>query len=84
MLREGYDCVDFQAPAAYCTRIYEITRGTGRFKHAVGTLTLTETATPVVANAAGFPTFFVATGRFTGTVSGVVAEEENRDQDQQE
>ncbi len=82
-LTEGHDCIDFVALEAHCTRIFQITGGTGRFKDASGILTLTETAAPVLADAAGNPAFFVATGEFTGTVSGL-AREEDRDQDQQQ
>jgi hypothetical protein len=81
-LTEGHDCIDFVAQEAHCTRIFEITGGTGRFKDASGKLTLTETATPVMADAAGFPALFVATGEFTGTVSGAVAEDEGQDHQQ--
>jgi hypothetical protein len=65
---------------AHCTRIFQITGGTGRFNNASsGTLTLTETVLPVLADAAGKPAFFAATGEFTGTVSGMAAEEEPQD-----
>src|SRR5438270_4561934 len=69
-LTEGHDCIDFAALEAHCTRRFQITGGTGRFKDAFGILTLTETAVPVSADAAGNPVFFVATGEFTGTISG--------------
>lgn len=82
-LTEGFDCIDFEAMEAHCTRIFEITGGTRRFKHASGgMLTLTEKAVPVLADAAGNPVFFIATGEFTGTVSGADAEEEHQDQQQ--
>jgi hypothetical protein len=82
-LAEGHDCIDFVALEAHCTRIFEITGGTGRFKNASGTLTLTETVLPAMSDAAGNPALFTATGKFTGTVCGMAREEE-RDQDQQE
>lgn len=82
-LTEGHDCIDFVAMEAHCTRIFEITGGTDRFTDAFGTLTLTEMVLPVVSDAAGNPALLAATGKFTGTVSGV-AKEEERDQDQQE
>ena len=51
---------------------------THRFKHASGgMLTLTEKAVPVLADAAGNPVFLIATGQFTGTVSGVSGEEDH-------
>jgi hypothetical protein len=46
-------------------------------KDASGVLTLTETVTPVLADAFDTPVFFAATGEFTGTVSGVAREEED-------
>ena len=79
-LTEGYDCIDFAAMEAHCTRIFQITGGTGRFKDASGILTLTETVRPVLADFTNNPVFFASTGEFTGTVSGVAAEEEHQDQ----
>jgi hypothetical protein len=72
-LTHGSDCIDFTAGHARCIRILQITGGTGRFNNvSPGTLlTLTETVAPVVADAVGNPVFFVATGKITGTVSGV-------------
>ena len=35
-LTEGYDCIDFVALEAHCTRTFQITGGTGRFKDASG------------------------------------------------
>jgi hypothetical protein len=75
-LTEGFDCIDFAAMEAHCTRTFQITGGTGRFKDASGDLTLSETVLPVLADASSNPVFFAATGEFTGTVSGVAAEEE--------
>lgn len=83
-LKEGYDCIDFVALVAHCTRIFEITGGTRRFKDASGELTLTEAVTPVIANAAGLPAFFAATGKFKGTVSGVGRDEEEQPEEQDE
>jgi len=82
-LTEGHDCIDFVALEAHCTRTFEITGGTRRFKDASsGILTLTETVVPVLFDAAGNPAFFAATGEFRGTVSGVAGEEENQDERQ--
>jgi hypothetical protein len=79
-LTEGHDCIDFVALEAHCTRTFQITGGTCRFKDASrGILTLTETVVPVLFDAAGNPAFFAATGEFTGTVSGVAADEERHD-----
>jgi hypothetical protein len=83
-LTEGHDCIDFVALEAHCTRTFEITGGTRRFKDASRSiLTLTETVVPVLFDAAGNPAFFAATGEFTGTVSGVAAEEEERPDERQ-
>jgi hypothetical protein len=81
-LTEGADCIDFLAQEAHCTRTFQITGGTGRFKDASGTLMLTETVVPVLADALNNPVFFAATGEFTGTVAGVAAEEEREDERQ--
>jgi hypothetical protein len=77
-LTQGEDCVDLTAQA-HCILTFQITGGTGRFKDASGTLTLTETVVPLLADALGNPVFFTTTGEFTGTVSGAA-----RDWDHQE
>jgi len=83
-LTEGHDCIDFVALEAHCTRTFEITGGTRRFTDASsGILTLTETVKPVLADALNNPVFFAATGKFTGTVSGLTREEEERPDDRQ-
>ncbi len=83
-LTEGFDCIDFAAFEAHCTRIFKITGGTGRFKDASGMLTLTETTVPVAdaLNNPNIPVLFVATGGFTGTIAGVAEEEERREEQQ--
>jgi hypothetical protein len=70
-MTQGSDCIDFAAGNAFCTRILQITGGTGRYKSASGMLTLTETVTPVLADSGGNPVFFAATGQVSGTLSGV-------------
>jgi hypothetical protein len=80
-LTEGFDCIDFAAMEAHCTRTFKITGGTGRFKDASGGLTFTETSVPVLADAFNNPVFFADTGgEITGTVSGVHMEEEHHDE----
>ena len=74
-LTQGSDCVDLVAQQGLCTMTFQIAGGTGRFKDASGILTLTETVLPVLADASNNPVFFAATGEFTGTISGVAAEE---------
>jgi hypothetical protein len=69
---QGADCIDLAAQQGHCTLTLQIIGGTGRFTNATGTLTLTETNVPVLADALGNPVFFASTGEFTGTVSGVV------------
>ena len=77
-LTGGSDCIDFAAGEALCTRVFQVTGGTGRFKNASGsTVTLTMTVVPVLADASNNPVFFAATGEFTGTVSGVAMEGES-------
>ena len=78
-LTQGADCIDFAAGQASCTMTFQITGGTGRFKGASGTLTLTETVLPVLADATNNPVFFASTGELTGMVSGVAAEEGGQD-----
>jgi len=58
---------------------FQITGGTGRFKNASGSITLTETVAPVLADVSNNPVFFAATGEFTGTISGVAMDEEPED-----
>jgi hypothetical protein len=81
-LTEGFDCIDFVALEAHCTRNFEITGGTRRFKGASGSLILTETVKPVLFDASKNPVFFAATGHITGEVSGVAVEEERQDERQ--
>ena len=75
-LTHGGDCIDLAADEGHCTLTLQITGGTGRFKNASGTLTLTETSVPVLADALNNPVFFAYTGEFTGTVSGVSEEQD--------
>jgi hypothetical protein len=70
-LTKGEDCIDLAAGQGNCTMTFQIAGGTGRFKDASGTLTLTETVLPVMADATNNPVYFASTGEFTGTVSGV-------------
>ena len=81
-LTQGGDCIDLAAQEGHCTLTFQITGGTSRFKDASGVLTLTETVLPVLADAFHNPVFFAATGKFTGTVSGV-AREADREEEQQ-
>ena len=78
-LTEGSDCIDIVTGEADCVLTFQITGGTGRFKNASGTLTMTETALPVLSDATGNPAFYAATGEFTGTISGVATEEQRDD-----
>jgi hypothetical protein len=70
-LTEGGDCIDLTTGEAHCSVTFQITGGTGRFQHASGVLTMTETVKTVAADGLGNPVLFAATGRFTGTISGV-------------
>ena len=79
-LTEGEDCLDLAALQAHCVLTFQITGGTGRFKDQYGTLTLTETVVPLVADALNNPVFFTTTGEFTGTVSGVGKEADHQEE----
>lgn len=82
-LTEGFDCIDFAAMEAHCTRIFQITGGTRRLRDVSGgILTLTERVVPVLLDALNNPVFFAAKGEFTGTISGAAAEEERQDEPQ--
>jgi hypothetical protein len=81
-LTQGADCVDLEAQQGHCTLTLEITGGTGRFKDASGTLTLTETNVPVLTDTLNNPVFFASTGEFTGTVSGVATEADRQEERQ--
>jgi hypothetical protein len=76
ILIQGADCIDLSKPPGQgnCVLTLKITGGTGRFKDASGTLTLTETNVPVLADALNNPVFFATTGEITGTISGVAGE----------
>jgi hypothetical protein len=81
-MTQGADCIDLAAQQGHCTLTLQITGGTGRFKDASGTLTLTETNVPVLADALNNPVFFASTGEFTGTVSGVAREADRQEERQ--
>jgi len=70
-LTEGSDCLQFTStgPEAQCTRTYQITGGTGRFKNASGTIALAETVLAVVFNSSSKPIVFANFGNMTGTLS---------------
>ena len=70
-LTQGGDCIDLTTGEAHCALTFQIAGGTGRFKHASGILTMTETVTTVASDALGNPVLFAATGRYTGAISGV-------------
>jgi len=83
-LIQGSDCIDFSVPPlgeAHCTMSLQITGGTHRFKNASGTLTFTETVVPTLLDASNTPVFFAATGKYTGTISGV-SDEQGQDEGQ--
>lgn len=79
-LTHGSDCIDLVANQALCIRVFQITGGTGRFQHASGTVTFTETLVPVLADPSGNPVFFTSTGEATGTVSGVTIGDEQQNE----
>lgn len=73
-LTEGGDCIDLITNTAHCTLTFQIIGGTGRFQHASGVLTMTETVSTVASDAFQNPVFFAATGEYAGTISGVDTE----------
>ena len=77
---EGAICVDLTAGVGDLTETYQIIGGTGRFKAASGTLTLTGLLTPVLFDASDNPKLLTHTGKFEGTVVGVAVEEEEQDE----
>jgi len=70
-LTQGGDCIDLVAQEGHCVLTLKVTGGTGRFNNASGTLTYTETAKPVLADAFHNPVYFTETGKITGRVFGV-------------
>jgi hypothetical protein len=80
-LTQGGDCIDLTTGEAHCSVTFQITGGTGRFHHASGILTMTETVETVAADALGNPVFFAATGGFRGTISGVAGEDPDREKE---
>ena len=79
---QGAICIDLSARMAHLTVTYQITGGTGRFKGASGTLTLTATLTPVLFNGPTSAVLLTSTGEFEGTVSGVARGEDGQDEQQ--
>ena len=79
-MTQGADCIDLAAQQGHCTLTFQITGGPGRFKDPSGTLMLTETNVPVLADALNNPVFFASTGEFTGTVSGVSREADRQEE----
>ena len=75
-------CIDLTSFVAQLTTNYQITGGTGRFKGASGTLTLTATLIAVLFNASGGVVLGTDTGEFEGTVSGVAIGEDGQDERQ--
>jgi hypothetical protein len=68
---DGAICVDPTTFLGQLTETYQITGGTGRFKAATGTLTLTGTLNAVLSDASGNPKLLTNTGKLEGTVLGV-------------
>lgn len=77
-LSGGSDCIDLDPSvgSAQCIRIFQVKGGTGRFKNASGTVTLTMTVTPLSENN---PVFFTVMATFTGTISGVSLDQGSQD-----
>src|ERR1700730_15097600 len=73
-------CIDLTALVGHLTTNYQITGGTGRFKGASGTLTLTATLIAVLFNASGGVVLGTDTGEFEGTVSGASIGDDGQDE----
>ena len=73
-------CIDLTSFVAQLTTNYQITGGTGRFKGASGTLTLTAMLVPVLFNASGGVVLGTDTGELVGTVFGVPIGEDGQDE----
>ena len=74
----GSLCIDLAAGVGHLTTTYQIKGGTGRFKSASGTLTLTAIWIPVLFNAPNSAVLLTSTGEFDGTVSGVAIGEDGQ------
>src|SRR5215470_17791603 len=81
-ITEGAICVDLTAGVGHLTTTYQITGGTGRFKNASGTLTLTGSLIAVLFDAAGNPKLLTNTGEFEGSVFGIATRAEEQDEQQ--
>jgi hypothetical protein len=71
-IKEGTSCIDFTAGSANATVTHEITGGTGRFKNASGTLSVTTSSSyPLLFDATGQQPVLIAfpSGQVTGTVT---------------
>jgi len=66
---QGAVCVDLTVPEGHATLTYQITGGTGPFKGASGTLTMTATAPVVLVSVTSGPVILAVTGQITGTIS---------------
>ena len=81
-MTQGSVCVDLTTFLGYLTEPYQITGGTGRFKNASGTLTLTGVLNSVLSDASGNPKLLTNTGKFEGTVLGVAIGENGQNEPQ--
>jgi hypothetical protein len=68
-VKEGSLCIDLAAEMGKLRETYEITGGTGRFRGAKGTLTLTSTILPGVFNSSGTAVFLTSSAEIEGTIS---------------
>lgn len=81
-LIQGNDCIDLSAGSAHCVLSFQVAGGTGHFKNASGSLTMNETAVPVLSDALNNPVLYAATGQFTGTISGVTSGQDQQGEQQ--
>ena len=78
----GSGCVNRAAGTAGLIVNYQVNGGTGRFTGASGSITMSATIMPILANAAGAPAFLTNTGTFEGTVIRA-ARGDGQDEDEQ-
>ena len=63
-------------PVGHLTETYQITGGTGRFRGATGSLTLSATLSVVFFSASGQPLLLTSTGTLEGTVDAAAIRDE--------
>ena len=81
-LKDGSLCIDLAAGMAHFAVTYQITGGTGRFKTATGTLTMSATVVPILFNGPNSAVLLTTSGSLEGTVLGLTADEAGQEERQ--